>query len=124
MKIDFKIPSHMDTNGKMSYGICQIQIDTARDAYKKMQPMLNKMGIEIKAPTIQLIKEDSIYSIKFMGAYMKYLHSKYSNPNQALASYNGGEGNTKYASSGYEYSYTNVIKERQAEFKLIIGQNY
>ena len=120
----FKNISRMDNNKKMSFGICQIQIDTARDAYKKMSPMLKEMGIYLQPPTIDLLKNDIEYSIKFSGGYMKYLHDKYENPLQALTCYNAGEYNTKHKASGYKYSYTNLIQERIAEFKSIIGDYY
>ena len=123
LESQFKNISRMDNNNKISYGVCQMQMDTARDAFRKMSPMLEEMNIFIQPPTIELLK-DSEYAIKFSGAYMRFLHNKYENPRQALASYNSGELNTKHESSGYEYSYTLLIQERMAEFEAIIGDSY
>ena len=116
--------TRMDTNNKLSYGVAQFQIDTAREAYIKITPMLRNMGIEMVPPTVDLLKNDSNYSIKLAGAYNKYLSLKYTNPNKALAFYNGGEMNTKYESSGYQYSYTILIQERMVEIASIMGDFY
>jgi len=117
--------SRMDTNNKLSYGVAQWQLQSAREAYIKITPLLHNMGIEkMVPPTVDLLKNDSNYSIKLAGAYNKYLSLRYPDTNKALCYYNAGEYNNKYESSGYHYSYTDTIQERMVEIASIMGNSY
>ncbi|MBI2023937.1 transglycosylase SLT domain-containing protein [Candidatus Giovannonibacteria bacterium] len=77
--------THLDKDGKSSYGLSQIRPDTVKQLDKTGNAGLTDMQIGQKL-------FDPAYSIDMQAKYLSQLSQKYSDPVKIAAAYNGGPG--------------------------------
>lgn len=107
----------LESDNILSFGCSQMRLATAHVA----QDALALKGIILPEPTEVLLRNDHNYLVTLTGRYLELLHGKYSNPNQVWACWNCGEGNFKFANTGYIYKYTINMAKHIAHFGKILS---
>ena len=111
----------IEKDGITSYNCTQMRLPVAKVVHGR----LAAKGINLPAPTENLMRNDSEYVITLTGSYLSDLHKQYPNKLQALTCYNAGEFRMNhFKSQGYKYQYTNSIMKSMSQFMGMIGDAY
>lgn len=86
-----------DTNGKKSYGVCQVQLETARFVFSKVSLQArcsagsSYLGVfQLPAPRGRDLSRNSWINAMYAAAYLRYQYDRYGSWEKALGAYNQG----------------------------------